>query len=136
MSVESILAHILSKADAQAKEIIAQAQHEAKDLIAQAKKQAETNYQEIFQQERRIGLKDKERSIVNARLKYKNDLLKAKHEVMDEVFKRLSGHLKSEVLKKQQVSLHKTQDVAASPVLYLQDMRLTYEAQIAKILFL
>ena len=37
MSVESILAHILSKADAQAKEIIAQAQHEAKDLIAQAK---------------------------------------------------------------------------------------------------
>lgn len=135
MSVESILSHILNKANAQKEKIVQEAKIGAEAILREAKKEAGKIYQEILDREKAVYESQRHKLIVNARLESKKNLLKAKQELIDSVFKELKSELGKIKLKKQQVTQDKVQEVAEDIDFYLSKIRPDYEGEIAKVLF-
>lgn len=136
MSLESIIEHILDKANAEREKIIQQANDERNVILRQAKEEAETLYQTNFKKERALYEKEKERIVVNARLESKKDLLKAKQELIDSIFEKLKTDIEgSALLKKQRITRDKVQEVKAEAGFYIDKFRFDYESEVAKILF-
>jgi V/A-type H+-transporting ATPase subunit E len=135
MSLESILEHITSEAKAQRDKIIREAGLGADKIIQEAKLAAEKVYQELLDKEKNASLAKKQGLIVNARLEQRKNLLKAKQELIEEVFKKLNPIIKSDKFKKQQVLIDKVKEVAQDLDFYLEQLRQDYETEIARILF-
>lgn len=135
MSLESILSHILDKANTERERIIQEARSEAQRIIKEANLEAEKLYQGILDKERTLYERQKQRLIVNARLESRKDLLAAKQELVDSVFKKLKSTLNKTKLKKQQVAQEKVHEVAEDIDFYLNQIRPDCESEIAKILF-
>lgn len=146
MSLESILSHILNEAASQQDKIIREAHLAADKIIQEAKLKADNFYKEMLEREKSASLAKKQGLIVNSRLEGKKNLLKAKQELIDEVFNKLKTHLKSDIfsrhggiplggVKKQQVLIDKVKEVPQDLDFYLRDLRQDYETEIARILF-
>lgn len=135
MSLESILEHILSEGQAACEKIIQEAQQQAQEIIQQAQREADKLFRESIDKEKALCEKEKQRRIVNARLEYKKNLLAAKQELINSVFKNFKSRLARAELKKEQVTRERVQEVAEDIDFYLGQIRRDYESQIAKILF-
>lgn len=135
MSLESILSHILNKADAEREKIIREARIEAESIIKEANLEAEKLYQGILDKETALSDRQKQRLLVNARLESKKNLLKAKQELVDSVFEKLQSAFPEGKFKKQRVSPDKVQEIVENVDFYLNKIRLDYEIEIAEILF-
>lgn len=135
MSLESILEHIHNEAGVQREKMIREAQREASTIIQEAKKEAEKLYQEIIEKEKVLGVKEKQKLIVQARLEAKQNLLKTKQELMDSIFEKLKSYLGKTELKKRQIARDREHDVSEDINFYLRTLRQDFEAEIAKILF-
>lgn len=135
MSLESILKRINSGAEAEADKIIQDAKREAQNIIQQAKKEAQDIYQEILNKEKAALESQKQKLIVNARLKNKMQLLSVKQELMDSVFKELKAKLDKAKLKKEEISHEKRHLVSEDVDFYLKQIRPDFEREIARILF-
>ncbi len=135
MSLESIIQHILEEAGGQSEEITFAAKKEAAGIILTAKQEAEKLYQEILRKEESALEAGKARLVVNARLESKKSLLLAKHQLIDLVFQRLESGLHKERFKKEQVGQEKIQEVSEDAHFYLDNIKLQYESEVAKILF-
>jgi vacuolar-type H+-ATPase subunit E/Vma4 len=135
MSLESIINHILEEAKQQADQITFSAKGEADQLILAAKEEAEKLYQEILRKEESALEAGKAKLVVGARLESKKSLLLAKHQLIDLVFQRLESGLHKERFKKEQVGQEKIQEVSEDAHFYLDNIKLQYESEVAKILF-
>jgi len=135
MSLDSILKHILDEAGSKRQEILRQAHLEAEALIQESRAQADAVYQDIIGRAEKDCRKNKERLLVEARLEAKKGLLLVKQELIAEVFARLKSGLKSDKLKKEQVSQDKVKEVPEDLDFYLAKLRQDYETEIAGILF-
>lgn len=135
MSLESILKRIINEANTQKELIIQDARNQAAVIIQEARKEAEKNYQVALDKQRAIYARQKKRLVVNARLDYKKELLLAKQELMEGVFKKLKSTLKTEKIKKQQISQDKIEEVSEDMDFYLNQLRQKYETEIARMLF-
>lgn len=135
MSLESILNRILNDANAQREKIIQEALQEANRIIQEAKLEAEGLYNTGIQKEKALYESQKQRLIVNARLEYKKNLLKAKQELIDAVFEKLKPNLRKDKFKKQRIFQDKVQEVPEDINFYLDKVRLDYETDISRILF-
>src|SRR3989338_2132113 len=101
MSLESIIEHIISDANAEREKIIQEARKEAQIIIREARKQAEGIYQEILGKESIACENQRQRMIVNARLEQKKNSLGAKQELINLVFENLKPGLNEGKFKKQ-----------------------------------
>lgn len=135
MSLEFILEHILEEANNKKEEIMKEAEEKADKMIQQAEQEAEKLYEELQSKERAILEAQKQRLIVNARLSRKSNVLKAKQELIEEVFKKSKSHLKSDKFKKQQILTDKVKEAPLDIDFYLEKIRQDNETEIAGILF-
>lgn len=135
MSLESILGHILGEADTQEDKIMQEARRQRDTIIREAKIEAEKLYQEVLNKEKSLYETQRQRLIVNARLEQKKNLLRAKQELIDSVFKKLKSSLASNKFKKQQVFTDKVKEVPEDIDFYLEKIRQDYEGEVASILF-
>lgn len=135
MSLESILEHIQQAATLEREEIIRQAKKEKDAIIRQAQKEADKLYQETLEKEKLLSVKERQKAIVQARLEARQNLLKAKQELIDGVFKEIKSELGKAGLKKRQIAHDRTHEVSEDIDFYLGKLRQDYEAEIAKILF-
>ncbi|MCX5703887.1 MAG: hypothetical protein NT066_05300 [Candidatus Omnitrophica bacterium] len=146
MSLDAILSHILEAAGSQRDKIIQEAQLAADKIIQEAKLQADNIYKETLQREKVASLAKKQGLIVHSRLEQKKDLLKAKQELIGEVFGELRSHLKADkfsrhggiplgAVKKQQVLIDAVREAPQDLDFYLKDLRQDLETEIARILF-
>ena len=134
MAIESITNTILAEANQEAEKIIRQAQEEAVKLRQQAKQEAAVLREEIIGRERSLAEKEKQRLMVSARLESKKEILKAKQEFIDELFKKVKAQLKQDEFKKEQVFQDRTEEVPENIDFYLQNLRIKYETEIAGII--
>lgn len=135
MSLESILSRIFKEADIQKKRIIQEATLEAERIVKEAQQEAQVLYQNIIARAKASYESEKQRRIVNARLEHRKSLLAVKQESIESVFKKLKSTLKGDKFKKQQVCQDKIKEVSEDIDFYLNNTRLEYETEIAKILF-
>ncbi len=135
MSLESILEYILAEAGLEADKIIQQANLEADKTIQEAKKEAEIIYREALVKEKTLYEKQKQKLLVEARLESKKDLLQARQELINEALEKLKFEIKKDKLKKYRVLSDKIEEVHEDIDFYLEELRLKYETEIAKILF-
>jgi vacuolar-type H+-ATPase subunit E/Vma4 len=133
--MDLILQHILQEAEEEKQKILAAAQKEAAQIIAAARQEADALSRGILQRFEANCLNQKKRNIVNARLQQKTKLLEKKQEFIEAVTARLRQDLEAHKLKKEQVCLHQTNQVAEDPVFYLEQLRRDYETDLAAALF-
>jgi V/A-type H+-transporting ATPase subunit E len=135
MSIESIINHILDEAGVQRDKIMRDAQQQAELILQEAIQEADKVYQEILAREKSLLEAEKQKLIVNARLESKKNLLKAKQELIDRVIEKLKSEIEKEKFKKYQVLQDKVKEVPEDMDFYLNNLRLEYEPEIAKIIF-
>ena len=135
MSLESILERILAEAVAQQEKIIQEALTQAEKVMQEARQSADILYQDILQKAKADSLSQKQMRIVNARLGHKRNILEAKQELIESVFKKTKSTLKDAAVKKQLVFADKVSEAAADIDFYLSTLRQDYESEIARILF-
>ena len=135
MSLESILERIVNEATGERERIILEARGEAKKILQEARQEADTLYQAILLRSEADYASQKKRQIINARLGHKKNLLEAKQEIVDSVFKKLRLAFKAGAFKKQLVSADKVSEVAVDIDFYLGEFRQDYETEIAQVLF-
>ncbi len=135
MALESILEHIINKAKKEEENIIQEAELQADKIIQEAKLEAEKLYREILNKEKALAEAEKQKLVVNARLEEKMNLLKAKQELINDVFNKLKSALAGNKFKKQQVLTDKVKEVPEDIDFYLTDIRQENEAEIAGMLF-
>ena len=135
MSLDSILGHIIDKANIQKEGIIQEAGLEAERIIQKTKEEAERLYQDIMEKEKYLNDRHKQKLIVNARLEARKRLLQVKQELMESVFEKLKATIGIGRLKKQLVSGDKVQEINVEIDFYLDELRFDCEAEVAKILF-
>jgi len=135
MSLESIIKHILGEADSHRDKIIQEAKQQRDKIIREAKLEAERLYREAINKEKALAEAQKQRLIVNARLEEKKNLLKAKQELIDSVFKELKSTLAKDRFKKQRVLTDRVKEVPEDIDFYLKKVRQDNETEIARILF-
>ena len=135
MPLESILERILAEAVAQQEKIIQEALTQAEKVMQEARQSADILYQDILQKAKADSLSQKQMRIVNARLGHKRNILEAKQELIESVFKKTKSTLKEVAIKKQLVFADKVSEAAADIDFYLGRLRQDYESEIARILF-
>jgi len=135
MPLESILERILAEAVAQQEKIIQEALTQAEKVMQEARQSADILYQDILQKAKADSLSQKQMCIVNARLGHKRNILEAKQELIESVFKKTKSTLKEVAIKKQLVFADKVSEAAADIDFYLGRLRQDYESEIARILF-
>jgi V/A-type H+-transporting ATPase subunit E len=135
MPLESILHKITHNANLEAKRITQEARKDADKISQQAKKEAEDVYQQILDKEKTILLAQKQKSLVNARLEAKKSLLKAKQELIDQVFEGIKSQIPKGKIKEYHVLPDKTKEAAEDIDFFLSNLRHDYETEIAIILF-
>lgn len=135
MSLESILNHIIKKAEAEKDTILQNARRQAEEIIKEASQEADRLYQNILNLARQDGARQRQGALVNYRLQQQKNLLSAKQQLITEVFVRLKSQLHSDKFKKQQVYVDKTEEAPEDVDFYLAKIRQDYETEIAKILF-
>jgi V/A-type H+-transporting ATPase subunit E len=135
MSLDSIVERIWAQAKAQEEKILQQAKEEAAQLIRQAQEDGEKLLRQALEKEQLTCEKKKQAAIVNARLKSRNYLLAAKQELLDRVFVDLGKHLPKSQFKTQLVYVDKVKEVSQDAGYYLENLRNTYEPEIAALLF-
>lgn len=135
MSLESIVEHIVNEACAQAERIVQQAQKEAREIIHQAQGEADSVFQEIIAQKKVIYEKQKQASVVNARLEKKKNLLQSQQESINLAFAKVKTGLEKDKFKKQIILEDRIKEVPEDVDFYLKKIRQDSESEIAKILF-
>ncbi|MCM8780571.1 MAG: hypothetical protein NC908_01415 [Candidatus Omnitrophica bacterium] len=135
MSLESIIQHILKQASFESQQIIQQAKAQAERIIQEAEQKASQLYQQIIEREQRLALAEKDRLIVNARISAKKKILAAKRELMDAAFQRLRPYIQKDKLKKQVILSDRIQESQEDIDFYLRRLRIEYESELAKVLF-
>jgi len=135
MSIESIINHILDEAGVQRDKILREAKQQAELILQEARGEADKIHQEILAREKSLLEAEKQKLIVNARLESKKNLLKAKQELIDRVIEKLKSEIEKEKFKRYQVLQDKIKEVPEDMDFYLNNLRLEYETEIAKIIF-
>ena len=135
MSLDSIVEHILNEADSEAKSIIGETAVSAEKIIQDAKKEADGLYQEILDKERSIYENQKQKLIVNMRLESKKNLLRTKQELIGRVFQKIKSEVQKDKFKKCQVRQDGVKEVPEDVDFYLNNVRVKYESELAKVLF-
>lgn len=135
MSLESILNKITHNGNLEGKKIIQEARKEAEGIIQQAKEEADKLYRQILEKEKSLYESQKQKLLVNARLEDKKNLLKAKQELIAEIFERLKSEIPKGKIKEQHILQHKTEEVSEDVDFYLDNLRHDYETEIARVLF-
>lgn len=135
MSLESILERILAEAVVQQEKIVQEARSQAEKVMQEARQSADILYQDMLQKAKADSLSQKQMRIVNARLGYKRNILEAKQELIESVFKKTKSTLKGSAIKKQLVFADKVSEAAADIDFYLGKLRQDYETDISRIIF-
>jgi vacuolar-type H+-ATPase subunit E/Vma4 len=135
MSIESILEHIQNQGLIARDKLLDEARIKKQELLEQANKAAQNIYQEILDREKALYQNNKHKKLVNARLNAKKSILSIKQQIIQEVFNALGPELTKAKLKKKQIAQDKTYEVNAEIDFYLKELRLSYESEVAKILF-
>jgi V/A-type H+-transporting ATPase subunit E len=135
MAIDSILNHIVSAAESEAEAIIKKAQADAHSLAEKTQRESDVIYKKIMDKEHAACETHKKALIVDARLEAKKEILKARQEIIDEVFNRLKSQLPSAILKKQQVYADKIKESSLAAEPFIEHLRQRYDADIARILF-
>ncbi|MCM8795381.1 MAG: V-type ATP synthase subunit E family protein [Candidatus Omnitrophica bacterium] len=135
MSLESILAHILSEAQATADKIIQQANLEAEKIRQKTQEEIDAFYQQNIEREKALCAQEKLKSIVLTRLEAKKNLLRAKQKLIDVVFSQAKAQLLKDQIKKEQITKESRRQMDADIDFYLKQLRQDYVGAISKILF-
>jgi V/A-type H+-transporting ATPase subunit E len=135
MSLDSILNKITHQANLEGKKIIQEARKEAEGLIQQANEEAAGIYRQILGKEKSLYEARKMMLLVNARLESKKSLLKAKQDLIAEIFERLKSEIPKGKIKEEHVLQNKTEEVSEDIDFYLDNLRYEHETEIARILF-
>ena len=100
MTIKNIEDKIIEEAQAEALEIKKRAQAEASEISKQYSDKSKKEYDQLIKQAHKKADALKKSILVPARLDAKKELLKAKHEILDQLFQGVD-------LKKREASLEK-----------------------------
>jgi vacuolar-type H+-ATPase subunit E/Vma4 len=135
MAIDSILEHILSEGARQREAILRDAAAQAGVIDSAGKQAAGETYLKILHEEtERIAL-NRKRRLIAVRLEIRNDILRAKQEIIDRLFTEWKTTLRKGTFQKQQVSFTRMKAVAENTDFFLTDIRRDFETEIASILF-
>ena len=135
MAIDSILEHILNEGARQREAILRDAAAQAGVIDSVGKQTAGETYLKILNEEtERIAL-NRKRRLIAVRLEIRNDILRAKQEIIDRLFAEWKTTLRKGTFKKQQVSFTRTKAVTENTDFFLTDLRRDFETEIASILF-
>ncbi len=135
MAIDSILGHIIEEAEAEKARIIDSANARAREILEKAELEAGHLFQEAMEHENASLARELKKRLVDARLDSRKEVLRAKQDLIGEVFRQLRSELPQDKIKKAQVRFDKTEEASADIDFYIEGLRREHETEVSHILF-
>jgi V/A-type H+-transporting ATPase subunit E len=99
MGYQTLIETLLKEGESKSREVVEKARKEAEAIVHEAEGEANRLEQESQQSIEKEVQTRKTKILNQARLQYRQSLLKAKHEVLEKVFKKVEERLQSQLIK-------------------------------------
>ncbi len=135
MSLEKIIASIIAEAEREGDTLIRDATARADALIQDAHQEAGRLYGLLCRQEKQRLDRERQTVLVKARLDARKQVLRAKQELISELFDALKPQLALHKPKKKEIFPDRELEAAADMQVYVATVRADLESQVAERLF-